>query len=313
MGEPINLYELVSSHFVDVFCNAVYTAARRRGGSVRDSYLDAVAAYVATVRSDRQATRRTLDAVHKYVAAHQRRLTYPEFIDQFAASLLPVDYFASLTVEHKDEFVARAVADLVAALGARVTQSAQLQAVLTRAGVAETVRGLQDYGVQTLQACSAQVRNGILARQSGIAPADDSTSALVADLKQEVRRLAIGQAEAEAGRRRAEEQLAAGEDHWAEERAKFERYVGLLVSGPAAAPAAQPVHQPVHQPVAQPVAQAAQPARNISPVASVASIASAASEGMGGAPLADLIRATDLVPDLGDEWGEIDIGQDNYN
>lgn len=200
------LFEVISSHFADVFINHVYGAARQeaesgRARSVTEAYQRCVKSYITGVRSNREDYRKTAGILHTYVQRFSRyRMTdYSGFVDRVVQYLVPEEYFAELNSRERDEIFGTALCDLVAALGVFFTREDVLPRVVDRearrdsrvANVTATMA--QDHGAVVLSTLRNDLFNKFLGVSSGArsSPSDE----LVTKLKKAIRTLAREKAE----------------------------------------------------------------------------------------------------------------------
>lgn len=214
-----DLYEAIGTHFVDLFVNAVHSAAQksfqdRKSASVTDAYRTCVQAYVTSNKTNPDVYKRTLENLLQYVKnIHQFSfMTYTQMVDRLASTLIPDDMFSATRDENRDEIVSTAICDLIASLGKYVTQSEVIERVITpKLRTVDTVATLQNFALNAMNSTRDRMLNKFLGQ---VTQAKDSVSlAHVNKLNDAIRKLATQVAE-------KNEQLAACEEELEVERAE---------------------------------------------------------------------------------------------
>lgn len=193
------LYEIIGTHFADVFLNHIYNAAvkqvqSRQASSVTDAFRQCAHAYIVSLQRETKAFSDSLTLLHSYVRQHNasRSLhSYTSFVDELANTLIPDEYFPSTTPNDRDEVVSTAISDLVAALGDYATKQDMLPRIIDQRGVQSqavvTARMLQDSAVSALLTTRNRLLNQFLGQSTKAK--DSAPVEMVVKLKAAIREL----------------------------------------------------------------------------------------------------------------------------
>lgn len=210
------LYEIIGTHFVDVFFNHVHAGACKlvesaRARSRTTAFQDSVNGYVTEIQRNGESYKRTVQLLHTYVRQHtsaHRMTDYSSFVDKVVNTLVPDAYFRTMHPKDKDEVLGTAVCDLVAGLGVYATTPEMLPRIIDHrensAVTNTTIAMIQDHAVTLLFTTRDRLFNAFLG-QSTKAKAGVSTD-LVVKLKGAIRKLAKEKAELAEALRAAEQE-----------------------------------------------------------------------------------------------------------
>jgi hypothetical protein len=174
----MDLYEVMGTHFVDVFYNHLYREAEKTASSGQDRSITAayqrhVDTYVRAVQENKGAFKQIAGGLQSYVLGHipMGFNNYTTFVDRVVVTLVPDRYFSSLQPAQKDEIFAGMVTDLVAGLAVYVTRPEILKVTIdhrdpprAREFLATAEPG-QDDPVRRVRTPPQQVPGGILQGQ----------------------------------------------------------------------------------------------------------------------------------------------------
>jgi hypothetical protein len=214
-SKMISMFEVLGSHFVDIYFNHVWASARARPQkSITDEYERQVQAFIIGVKTDKASYREVVAALHQYFRAMTRysTMSFAGFVDQIVAQVIPADYLELLRAAEKDEALGSIVVDLVSSLGAYVTTPEMLRRIIDEHDVqpAVTIRMIQDQSVTILLAKRGEIHNKFLRR---VGQAKETVPIdVVEGLKKAVRQLVREKAVLSAQLVEARDTLARGEE-----------------------------------------------------------------------------------------------------
>ena len=211
----ITLYEIVGTYFVEIFYNSIYKVALRqvedsKAHSVTEAYQNATHAYVTEIQHDSESYLKTMGMLHDYVRHHTEHSmsNYSTFVDRVVSTLVQAEFYRSMIPKDKDEIIASAVCDLVAALAVFSTKPENLPRIIDKrsgADRASTVTMMQDFTVTTLLSVRDRFHSKFLGRATGAK--ETVSSDLVAKLKKAIRVLAKEKATLMASNAKLREEL----------------------------------------------------------------------------------------------------------
>jgi hypothetical protein len=167
------LYEVIGSHFVDIYFNFIYSTATKevksgKALSITMAYQNSVTAYVSEVQSKQQPYKKTVELLRRYVEEHLMHgiSDYATFVDRIVVTLIPEQYFESLTAKDKDEVFANMVCNLIAGLGKYSTLPENLVKTIdqrsNRQTAQQSIEEMQNYAVTLLFHEQARLSNRFL-------------------------------------------------------------------------------------------------------------------------------------------------------
>lgn len=201
----MHLYEVIGTHFVDIFFNHIYDKAKKgaeRGAerSITSAFQRDVATYVGAVQNQSAAFRRTAVRLQEYTQTYipMGINNYTTFVDRVVVTLIPERYFESLTPAQKDEVFAGMICNLVAGLGVYTTKPGNLGKIIDqRSGSAasKVLVDLQNHAKTLLHGERERLHNQFLGVSSKAK--DVGAVELIVKLKGALKEMAAKAAEAE--------------------------------------------------------------------------------------------------------------------
>jgi hypothetical protein len=192
------LFELVGTHFVDVFINHLYKTAKKvaatNGETVTAAYQRATSAYATAIKSDGAAYLQTVKLVHQHVRSQTEiGVDFAGFVDRIVGSLVPPKYLRSMQDNQKDEIMSDFLCNLISGLAVYATTTEHLREIIDhrvdRHRGLQAVRKMQDHAVHLLNADQERLYNKFLGLDS---QAKHGASAeLVSKMKGAIRQLAL--------------------------------------------------------------------------------------------------------------------------
>lgn len=228
-------FELIGTHFVDVYVNHLYKAAKKvatkNHETITAAYQRAASAYAVSIKSDRVAYQRTVQLVHSHVRNQTEiGVDFAGFVERVVGSLIPPKYHRSMNDTQKDEILADFLCNLISGLAVYSTTPDHLREIIDdrfdseRGGRA--VRKMQDHALHLLNADQERLYNKFLGLDS---QAKHGVSAeLVSKMKGAIRQLALEKEQGAAQLRELENEKVKWQLKYKKAKAKNESLLQAL-------------------------------------------------------------------------------------
>lgn len=199
----VQIYEIISSYFSDVFYNHVFSsssaALNKSGGgkSLTDEYVRQTQAYLTGIKTDAACYKQANTDLYRYFSEFYKSLSFSQYVDRVVSQFVPDKTFSGLKAAEKDEIMGLVICGLVSALAAYSTKPELLRRIIDQHGVNAQVthRMMQDVGITELITQRETLLNKFLKRQGqsrDLIPAN-----VVENLKETVRKLVRAKQRAE--------------------------------------------------------------------------------------------------------------------
>lgn len=205
--EATEMFEIISTFFVDIFFNQIYITAERafKNGDYPDitsAYQNTVSAFSIDITSKKSTDnyKKLMNNLHNYFQKYARFTYvrgYGDFVDGVVRMMVPEEYFRNMKEKERDEVISVVICTVIKFYAKSVTKTDTLRKIIDmrqdRAAQSNTIYMLQDSGVTII----FQLRDSLYNRFIGAsvnAPNSENPE-LVAKLKGAIRKLAKEKAE----------------------------------------------------------------------------------------------------------------------